>query len=194
MRWGDLTASLCPALRPPLPSPSNPGEHRGPRSAHEEPHGHSGQPHTLPISTEAATHVLSPPHRPQEPTGPPAHLHEGPELDSERLPTDSPGHVSREPYRLLGPSTDAPGSASRGLHGLAWSGSADTPGRTDTPACPAPPRPVPPCPASPHQAAVSHDQHHVDPREPVAAGPRHARPGAGPHNMAATEPPCAHTT
>lgn len=65
--------------------------------------------------------------------------HEGPEPDSEGLPTDSPGHISREPYRPLGPRpTAAPESASRGPHGLAWCGSADSAGRTDAPARPAP--------------------------------------------------------
>lgn len=155
-----------------VPSPSDPGEQsslfspRGaPRTLRSAPHPPNLYSHPLPA------------HRPQEPTGPPAQPHEGPEPDSEGFPTNSPGHVSREPYRLLGPG---PTATSRTRQDLPRGGSTNSHGpvpRTLQAAQTL--QPVPPYPADPHQAAVSHDQHHVDPREPVAAGPRHARPGRG---------------
>lgn len=171
----------------PIPSPSYAGE----QSSLFSPRGAPQTLRSAPRAPNLYSHPL-PAHRPQEPTGAPAQPHEGPEPDSEGFPTDSPGHVSREPYRLLGPGhtgtsrtrQDQPRGGSTNSHG------------------PVPPtlqaaqthQPVPPCLGDPHQAAVSHDQHHVDPREPVAAGPRHAGPGPGPHNMAATKPHCANTT
>lgn len=172
-----LTASPCPPHHPQRAQSSQLSALGAPgtsRSAPCPPHLHRACP-SRPLPAPPTPRALQP--------------HEGPEPYSEGLPTDSPGRVSREPFRPLRPGpTAAPRTRQDQPRGgstdYACCGPADTPGR----------QPVPPRPARAHQAAVSHDQHHVDPREPIAAGPRHARPGPGPHNMAATKPPCAPTT
>lgn len=118
---GDLpTDTLFPtpwilqAEQPPGPTdPPNPPNTGIPVQPIRSPTDTQASPTNTPASTEASTHILSPPHRHQGPTDTPAQPCAGAEF-----PADTLGRVSLEIYRQLGPDpTDTPGLASQGPHG-----------------------------------------------------------------------------